>query len=206
MNDVILQARHSKDFLSTEDLLATIGQHNTILDASVLISKKITVGHNNTFYPNVVIECREAGTIVIGDNNTFYPGTYILGAGGIIEIAHNNEFGPAGLTIRANINDAAIIIGSGGRYCDGASIMGKTSLGDGSQILGAITVQSCTLGGGGSFQEPDPDQRAAVLKGFGLARGVTLRTGQVVNGAGNFAEAPVQWQHEYHPKVTDSHE
>lgn len=200
MNDTNSQARQSKGFLPTDDLATTLGQHNTILDSSVLISKNAVIGNSNTFYPNVVIECQGEGQITIGDNNTFYPGTYILSSAGAVKIGSNNEFGPAGLTIKANMADALIAVGDNGRYCDGASIMGKTNLGSGSQVLGNITVQGCMLAAGGTHQEPDPDKRAAVLKGFGLARGITLEAGQVVNGSGKFADASVEWQHAYHPK------
>lgn len=200
MSDIIPQARQQKDFLSADDLAAGIGQQNTILDSSVLISKKATIGSGNTFYPNVVIECQGDGQVSIGDNNTFYPGTYILSSAGAVKIKNGNEFGPAGLTVKANSAAALVTIGNNGRYCDGARIMGTTDLGNGSQILGNITVQDCTLTAGGTHQEPDPDKRAAVLKGFGLARGITLEAGQVVNGSGNFADAPVKWQRDYHPK------
>lgn len=200
MNDAISQTRQSKDFLSADELTTTLGKQNTILDSSVLISKRATVGSGNIFYPNVVIECQEDGQITIGDDNTFYPGTYILSSAGAVKIGSGNEFGPAGITIKANMPDALVTTGNDGRYCDGASIVGKTNLGSGSQVLGSITVQSCTLAAGGTHQEPDPDKRAAVLKGFGLARGITLEVGQVINGAGKFADAPVEWQHDYHPK------
>lgn len=200
MNDAVTKARQRKVFFSADDLAAALGKQNTILDSSVLISKNATIGKGNTFYPNVVIECQGDGKITIGDNNTFYPGTYLLSSAGAIEIGSGNEFGPAGLTIKANMPDASIVIGNTGRYCDGASIMGKTNLGSGSQVLGNITIQSCILAGGGTHQEPDPDKRAAVLKGFGLARGITLEEGRVINGAGKFADAPVEWQHDYHPK------
>lgn len=201
MNDNTSRARQSKGFLSADDLAATVGQQNTILDPhSVLISKSASIGTGNTFYPNVIIECQGDGAITIGNDNTFYPGTYVLSSAGAVKIGNSNEFGPAGLVIKANMGDALIAVGDKGRYCDGASIMGKTSLGSGSQVFGNITVQGCTLAGGGNFQEPDPDNRASVLKGFGLARGISLEVGQVVNGSGNFADAPVEWQHDYHPK------
>jgi hypothetical protein len=189
------------DFLSPGDLAAGFGTSNTILDPhSVLIDEAVAVGKNNIFYPNVVIETKASGAITIGDNNTFYPGVYVVCSAGAVVIGNNNEFGPAGVTIKANMPDTKITIGSGGRYSDGTSIMGETHLGDGSQILGNITVQSCTLANGDTFRQPDPDKRAAVLKGFGLARGIDLAAGQVVNGAGNFADAPVEWQRAYHPK------
>lgn len=195
------QQRTDKNFLTTVELIETIGERNRILDDSVLIGKNVIVGVKNTFYPGVIIEQQGAGVITIGDGNTFYPGTYILSSAGEIMIGDYNEFGPAGVTVKSNIPNAAISIGGHGRYCDGVSIMGKTALGTGSQILGNITVQSCTLAGGGTFQEPDPDKRAAVLKGFGLARNLALEAGQVINGMGNFADSPIEQQSVYHPKV-----
>lgn len=193
--------RPTLQFLAPDELVKTIGHDNTILDAhSVLISKKAVVGKDNVFYPNVVIECEEQDALIIGNGNTFYPGVYIISSIGMVRIGDTNEFGPAGVTIKANSQRAMISIGNGGRYCDGASIIGQTNLGDGSQILGNITVQSCSLESGGTNQEPDPDKRAGVLKGFGLARNLSLNIGQVINGAGNFENAPVEWQRSYHPK------
>lgn len=181
-------------------------QRNAVLTAdSFFVSDTVTIGQNNKFYPNVVIECQEGATVTIGDNNIFYPGTFIFASAGEITIGSGNEFGPAGCTIKANTPTAKITIGDRGRYCDGANVMGETDLGGGSQILGTITVQNCQLAAGGSFQDPDPDKRAAVLKGFGLARGLTLKAGQVINGSGNFADAPVELQRAYHPKKPAHH-
>ncbi|MGH7158131.1 MAG: hypothetical protein ACREGD_03620 [Candidatus Saccharimonadales bacterium] len=194
-------SRQAKGFLTPEEIMAVVGKTNLVLDPySLLISQGVAIGKSNVFYPNVVIERAGSGVVSIGDGNTFYPGTYILGSAGAVRIADGNEFGTGGCTIKANMPDAEVVIGSNGRYCDGVSIMGKTTLGNGSQILGAITVQSCVLAGGGTFQEPDPDKRGAVLKGFVLARGLNLEAGQVVNGAGTFADAPAEWQRAYHPK------
>ncbi|MDB5181394.1 MAG: hypothetical protein JWP13_157 [Candidatus Saccharibacteria bacterium] len=194
-------ARNQKEFLDTATLEASIGVNNSVLDAhSVLISKRVVIGKGNVFYPNVVIECIGEGSLDIGDGNTFYPGTFILCSNGTITIGNDNEFGTGGCTIKANMDAAEIHIGSGGRYSDGVSVMGKTLLDNGSQVLGAITVQSCSLEGGGNYTEPDPDKRAAVLKGSGLARGITLQQGQVINHIGNFSHASVEWQRAYHPK------
>lgn len=194
------EQRSERGFHTIPNLLEVVGQHNNILDEhSVLIGKNVMIGHSNIFYPGVIIEQQGDAAIQIGDSNTFYPGTYIYGSHGSLTIGSGNEFGPAGLTIRANMPNVSIVIGNDGRYCDSASIMGKTSLGDGSQILGNITAQGCVLAGGGSSKEPNPDKRAAVLKGFGLARGITLSVGQVVNGAGNFSDALVETQRSYHP-------
>jgi len=200
-NDAISKLRSEKGFLTDTELAESLAKNNTVLDDSILVSKVAVIGMNNTFYPGAVIEQRGNGKVTIGDGNVFYPGTYILSTAGEIIIGNNNEFGPAGVTIKANMPDALIRIADNGRYCDGVSIMGKTTLGMGGQILGNITVQSCMLAGGGTFQEPDPDKRGAVLKGFGLARNIALEAGQVVNGAGDFADSPVEQQSAYHPKV-----
>lgn len=200
MKDYVNQQRQARGFLTEEELIATVGEHNSLLvPGSTLISAGVIIGQNNLFYPNVVIERQDQGEITIGDDNVFYPGAYILGSMGKIAIGNNNEFGTAGVTIKANMPDAQIEIGNCGRYTDGAAIMGRSVLGSGSQILGNITVQNCSLEAGGDYREPDPDKRAALLKGFGLARNINLGTGQVVNGSGNFSDAPVELQRSYHP-------
>jgi hypothetical protein len=66
-------------------------------------------------------------------------------------------------------------------------------------VLGPITAQQVELSGGADGSHPDPDHRGAVLKGFGKARGLTLKTGEVVNGSGDFATAPIERQRSYHP-------
>jgi len=201
MTDNARDPRQGKGFLHIDDLLQDIGSRNTVLDGhSVLISQNVQIGNGNTFYPNVVLEATGAGSITIGDNNVFYPGVYMFCSDGSIVIGSGNEFGSGGCTIKANMTGATVTIGDNGRYMNGVTIMGKTTLGSGSQVLGFITVQNCMLGEGGDFSEPDPDKRAAVLKGFGIARGITLEAGQVINGAGNFSDANVEWQRSYHPK------
>ena len=66
-------------------------------------------------------------------------------------------------------------------------------------MLGQITAQQVALGAGEDFSYPDPDGRGAVLKGFGKARGLTLDPGEVINGTGDFADAPLERQRTYHP-------
>lgn len=187
------------NFHNPQELVNEFGRTNSILAPfATLISRGVVIGKNNTIYPNVVIERADDGRIEIGDNNTIFPGAHILSSAGVVKIGHNNELGPAGITIQAKAEESLISIGDNGRYNGNPSIMGKAALGSGSQILGNIVVQNCQLTGGGGFNEPDPDKRAAVLKGFGLARNLILETGQVVNGAGDFSNVPVQWQREYH--------
>lgn len=202
MHEYLRNVHERHGFLPPEELVETVGTQSDILDPySVLISPNVVIGTGNVLYPNVVIRSDDGAEIHVGNDNIFYPGTYIFGSQAKIVIGSNNEFGVGGCTIRANMPNAAIVIGDGGRYSGGADIMGVTTLGSGSQVLGAITVQSCDLAPGGTFGEPDPDERAAVLKGMGLARGITLPKGQVINGLGDFAEREVEWQRDYHPKT-----
>lgn len=201
MYDYIDRIRRDNDFLTPHELVAGVGAQNTIFDPnSVLISEGVRIGVGNIFYPNVTIEQQGDGRIVLSDNNVLHSGTYFLCAVGVVRVGDGNTFGPSGVIMQSNAPGSSIIIGDEGRY-NRAEIMGRTTLGSGSQVLGLITVQDCILAAGGNFKESDPDQRAAVLKGFGLARGITLETGRVMNGAGDFSQATAQWQHEYHPKA-----
>jgi hypothetical protein len=84
----------------------------------------------------------------------------------------------------------------------GANILGACVLESGTQVLGPITVENCTLMTGGSFKEADPDRRGGVLKGFGTARNLTVRQGEVINGQGTFDASAVERQIAYHPKVS----
>lgn len=199
MDNYINRTSELHNFRNPQELISEIGKTNTILAPyATLISQGVTFGKHNIIYPNVVIERTADGQVEIGDNNTFFPGAYILSSAGLIKIGNNNELGPAGITIQAKTEESLVSIGDDGRYSGNPNIIGKVTLGSGSQILGNIVVQNCQLAEGGNFEKPLPDKRAAVLKGFGIARNLILETGQVINGAGNFSDAPVQWQREYH--------
>jgi hypothetical protein len=191
--------RRQCGFMSVGQLLNMAGS-NTILDPfSTLISAGVAIGQNNIIYPNVIIECRNAGTITLGSSNVFYPGTLLLADQGKISVGSGNEFGDGGVRIKANMPDALISIGDDGRYMNGAEIMGKCNLGSGTQILGAITVQNCDLGAGGSYRNSNPDLRGGLLKGFGLARNLEVNQGEVINGKGSFDQTNIERQAGYHP-------
>lgn len=87
----------------------------------------------------------------------------------------------------------------GVRISGGAEVIGPGLLGAGSQVLGPISARSVDLAAGRPHTYPDPDHRGAVLKGFGRAQGICLGTGEVLNGAGDFAAVPLQRQRHYHP-------
>lgn len=194
--------RAARGFMAVAELLDVLGAgQNIVLDPfSILVSKGVEIGSGNVLYPNVIIEATNAGGIRIGGGNVFYPGTMLLADRGSVAIGDSNEIGSGGVQIKAAIPDAAIHIGSEGRYMNGAAIVGQCTLGSGSQVLGAITVEGCTLEPGDSYKGADPDMRAGVLKGFGVARNLTVKQGEVINGRGNFSEAPVERQVTYHPK------
>jgi hypothetical protein len=81
----------------------------------------------------------------------------------------------------------------------GGSLALANTIGDGAQILGPIRCQNCTLGAGGSYRHPVPDERGAVLKGSGMARGVTLAQGLVIQAFGLFGDAAIRQQSFFHP-------
>lgn len=196
-------ARETAGFLRIEELLVLSDRKVAVFDPfSTLVSRKAEFGAGCVLYPMVTIECDEASTCILGSGNTFLPGTRIIAcSGGSLRMGSDNTIGEGGAHIKANRADALIEIGSRTRITGGAEIVGRTSIGNGCQVLGAIMVQSVHLGGGRDWTHPDPDERGAVLKGHGLARGLQLVAGEVVNGNGDFDKAPVERQAAYHLKV-----
>jgi hypothetical protein len=170
--------RAGRGFLTIAETLALADSGNVVLDPfSLLVSRAVRIGSRNVFYPGVTLVSDPGGTIVVGSEN---------------------QFGEGGFTARAE-GGAVIEIGDGGRYTLGASLTAPAQLGSGSQILGAIAVQDCVLGAGGTFRDLDPDARGAVLKGVGRARGLRLARGQVIQGDGVFDAADIKPQSFYHP-------
>ena len=191
--------RRAQGLLTPGELLALGDRDNVVLDPfSVLVSRQVRLGRSNRLEPGVVILCG-AGEIEIGDGNTFFMGTRLDAAAGRIKIGGGNRCGEGGLTLRVSAEDTELLVGDHGRYQQGATVQGPADLGSGSQILGSILAQGVVLAGGGSYLEPDPDKRGAVLKGFGVARGITLPQGRVIAGSGTFKEADAVWQSTNHP-------
>ena len=205
MNKQLIRAldaqRTSKGFLTVEQVFALCDRGNVILDPfSTLISATCTIGRGNTFYPSLVIQCADKGTLEIGESNTFYPGCLLIADQGKLVIGSSNQFGDGGCTIKVNRPDALVCGGNKGRDVNGPTIVGKTTLGTGSQVIGAVTVQDCVLDEGLDFTAANPDEQGAVLKGYGLARGLRIGKGQVLNGQGKFDPQNIEQQSSYHPK------
>jgi hypothetical protein len=164
---------------------------------STLLSVDAEIGAGNVFHPGVVIN----GRCRIGSGNTFHLGTHLLADdGALIVIGDGGTLGPGGAQITATGSGVACRIGDRVRLRNGAEIVGASTLGSGSQVLGPISARGVHLASGGDFTEPDPDLRGAVLKGFGRAQGIRLAVGEVINGLGDFAAAPVERQLSYHPR------
>jgi hypothetical protein len=202
----INETRRALGLLEVEAVLALAERGNVVLDPfSTLIAKNVRIGAENMFYPCVTVLCSASGELSIGDSNTFHTRTWLAAETGPIMIGSRNEFGEGGgFTAKANRARARIVIGDNGRYQGGASVFGETTLGSGSQLLGMITVDSCHLAAGGSFRDPDPDTRGALLKGQGTARNLRLDIGQVISASGVFQMEDVKPQSFFHPKAARS--
>jgi len=193
--------RKSKGFYSTSELFKLCERRNIILDPfSTLISESVDVGICNIFYPCTTLEVRNGGLISIGNYNIFYSQSFLIAERGKITIGSNNQFGDGGFSIKANLDNSEIIIGDNGRYINGVQLLGQTNLGSGSQIIGNITAQDCNLCSGESFVYPDFNLRGGVLKGFGLARNITVNQGMVLNGEGIFNQSDIKDQSFYHKR------
>lgn len=188
--------------LRTVTELAGAGFGSTVLDPySTILSQRVEVGDSNVFYPNVVILCDGDSACTIGSGNTFHPGTLIVAeAGGTVVIGDGCTIGEGGTRVKATRSGAVIDIGDQVRLLGGAEAIAPSVLGPGSQIIGPVRAQSVRLAGGGDYRCADPDERGAVLKGSGVARHLTLGVGEVVNGLGDFTDAPVERQRAHHPK------
>ena len=194
------ELRSANGFLTIDQLIELCNAGNIIFDPfSTLIYKNVKIGFGNVFYPNVIISGTAGNHIKIGSENIFYSNTIVEASAGNVVIGSENQFGEGGISIKANRAGSRIEIGDQGRYLGGASVFGVTQLQSGSQILGHITVDNCTLESGGSWHEPSSDKRGGLLKGFGIAKNLTIPVGKVINGAGSFNANLIEWQSVYHP-------
>ncbi|WP_239070713.1 MULTISPECIES: hypothetical protein [unclassified Streptomyces] len=198
--------RGASGFLTPAELLELADSGSVVLDPfSVILSKHVTIGPGNLFYPGVVIECDDESHCVIGGDNVFHGGTRIAAsAGGSITIGDRSVIGEGGAQIKSTTADSEVSIGDGVRIANGAELLGRSRVGTGCQILGPISARSVSLADGATHAHPNPDRRGAVLKGFGRAQDIRLGVGEVINGAGDFGSAPVERQRVYHPLAPNS--
>jgi UDP-3-O-[3-hydroxymyristoyl] glucosamine N-acyltransferase len=195
------QQRRDRGLRTVAEILELAEAGTVVLDPnSVLIGKRVVLGKENVLYPGVVVECAEDAECVFGDRNTLLPGTYVsVQAGGSVVVGNDTRIGEGGARVVAS--GGVVTIGDAVRLSSGALVIAPAELGAGCQVLGQITAQDVVLAGGADLTHPDPDHRGAVLKGFGKARGLQVGVGEVVNGAGDFDDAPVERQRKYHPNA-----
>ncbi len=204
MRDVLTSGDESRQrlgFLSAAETAALARRGVSIPDpTSVLVSPGVRLGTGTVLWPGVILEARDGGTIVIGDGTQLFPGSRLVASGGSITVGAQVEIGEeGGFTIKAGTGDV-IEIGDGARLLGGGSLTLSNRIGRGAQILGPIRCQNCTLGGGGTYRDPEPDGRGAVLKGSGVARHIDVPTGCVIQAFGLFSEGVLRQQSYFHPK------
>jgi carbonic anhydrase/acetyltransferase-like protein (isoleucine patch superfamily) len=194
-------ARRSLGFLSLQDTKALSDRGIVIPDPhSILISPQVQLGIGAVLWPGVILQCLEAGQIEIEAGTALYPGTRIVASDGSVRIGQATEIGEeGGFTIIAEGGDE-IMIGDEARLLGGGSLIRSNRIGRGAQILGAIRCQNCVLGDGGSYRDPEPDERGGVLKGAGVARHVEVPQGYSIQAFGLFADAAMHRQSHFHPR------
>ncbi|MCG5238427.1 hypothetical protein ACIU1J_16600 [Azospirillum doebereinerae] len=196
------RARERAGFLSVEAVAALADDGVLILDPfSTLVSPDVALAAGVTLWPGTIVQATEGGRVAVGSGTQLFPGTRVVADGGRISIGAATEIGEeGGFTIKTGHSSGVIEIGSHARLLGGGSLALDNSVGDGAQVLGPIRMQNCRLQAGGSHRDPDPDRRGGVLKGSGVARGLTVPTGMVIQAFGLFSEAPLRPQSFFHPK------
>lgn len=200
--DLVDAARRRAGFLALCETFRLAEEGVTVLDPfSTLITPGVVLSPGTVIWPGVTLQVGEEGRIVVGKDVQLDTGTRIVSIGGRVTVGQGSEIGEeGGFTIKAERPQCEIVIGAGARLLGGGSLTLDNRIGDGAQVLGPIRMQNCTLASGGTYREPDPDRRGAVLKGCGVARGIDLPTGMVIQAFGLFSDAPVRQQSYFHPK------
>jgi len=194
-------ARRHLGFLSVAETAALTHRGLLIPDPnSVLVSADALLEPGIVLWPNVILQASDGGRIEVGRGTQLFPGTRIVASGGTVSVGAEAEIGEeGGFTIKAGAGDA-ISVGDGARLLGGGSLVLSNRIGRGAQILGPIRCQNCALGDGGTYRDPEPDDRGGVLKGLGMARNVDVPQGHVIQAFGLFAEAFMRRQSYFHPK------
>lgn len=194
-------ARRQLGFLSLAETMALAHRGVLVADPnSVMVSADVQLEDGTVLWPNVILQTATDGRIAVGRGANLFPGTRIVASGGSVNVGAEAEIGEeGGFTIKAGMGDL-ITIGDGARLLGGGSLSHSSRIGHGAQILGPIRCQNCTLGDGGTYRHPEPDQRGGVLKGSGVARHIDVPTGSVIQAFGLFSEGILRRQSYFHPR------
>jgi UDP-3-O-[3-hydroxymyristoyl] glucosamine N-acyltransferase len=204
MSDILVledDARRRLGFLSRNET-AALARTGILLPApdSVLISQEVRIEEGAILWPNVILQIAAGGSIVVGREAQLFPGTRIVAFGGTVTIGPRAEIGEeGGFTLKAGVGET-IGIGDEARLLGGGSLALSNRIGRGAQILGPIRCQNCSLGDGGSYRDAEPDERGGVLKGSGVARGIEVPRGSVIQAFGLFSDGTLRPQSYFHPK------
>ncbi len=186
--------RQEFGYLTVAEILQLCATQKILDPSSTLISRKAQLGEGNVFYPGTVIAVDEQSFCVIGDRNIFYPGTFLSAVdGGMLLLGSEIALGPGGVQLTAGRSDA-VAVGDRARLTNGAVVTGRSVLGSGSQIVGAIRAESVVLADGGDHASLPAEKRGSVLKGSGVARGLRLAPGDLVHGFGELTSATLERQ------------
>lgn len=194
-------ARRHLGFLAEAETAALARKGIVLPDpGSVLVSSDVRLEDGVVLWPNVILQAVEGGRIAIEKGTDLFPGTRIVASAGSVTIGARAEIGEeGGFTVKAGAGET-IEIGDEARLLGGGSLNLSNRIGRGAQILGPIRCQNCFLAPGGSYREPEPDERGGVLKGAGVARHVEVPKGYVIQAFGLFADAAMRRQSYFHPK------
>lgn len=186
--------RQEFGYLTVAEVLQLCATQQILDPSSTLISRKVQLGAGNVFYPGTVIAVDDQSYCVIGERNVFYPGAFLSAEhGGMLLLGSDITLGPGGVQLTAGRADA-VTVGDKARLGHGAVVSGRSVLGSGSQILGTVQAESVVLADGGDHSSIPPEKRGAVLKGAGVARGLRLAPGDLMQAFGDFASAAVERQ------------
>jgi hypothetical protein len=194
------RTRDRHGFLTLPEMLALEDSGNVVFDPfSTLIARGTVIGNDNVFHPHTRFDRRAGAALRIGSGNVFHSNTVIESGTNDLAIGDGNLFGDGVVCFKANAPGAAIAIGDSCRFGGIVNVFGKTTLGTGCQILGNINVYDCSLGAGQSYSHPMADERGAVLKGSGTAKGIDLPRGKVIDGWRLFRIEDAVPQSTFHP-------
>ena len=201
MQTITDTVRQGFGFLTLADTTALERLGVSVLDPhSTLIAATARLESGIVLWPGTTIQAEEGGIVSIGAGTVLFPGTRLMARAGQVIVGRDTELGDeGGFTIRAEGADVAIWIGERVRLTGNGSLALSNRIGNGAQILGPIQVRNCRLGDGASHRDPDPDLRGGVLKGHGVAHGLDVPTGHVIQAFGLFADAPIRRQSFFHP-------
>lgn len=192
--------RRRTGFLTVEETAALTSRHVFVMDPfSTLIGRDVVFAGGCRIEPSVLLDARDGGRVEIGTDTVLGMGTKLQANAGRLFIGAGAEIGlDRGFVVRADGPGVEITVGARARLLGGGALFGNATIGDGAQLLGPIDAFGVRLAAGEDYRAADPDLRGGVLKGAGVARGLFVGRGEVVQAFGDFAAAPVRRQAEFH--------